>query len=130
MARGAVSGGVEGAINFPADAQVYHTIVLSTVLIALRQCRLLLIALRDCFVQIGEARPKSGPAGIKAVPEINFVRFHIPVAKDGRCSRSGQDGGAVHGREWGPKVFTYSQPVRVPGAWRDGKLQGLIWLRE
>jgi hypothetical protein len=29
-----------------------------------------------------------------------------------------------------PKVFTYSQPVRVPGAWRDGKLQRLIWLRE
>ena len=29
-----------------------------------------------------------------------------------------------------PKVFTYSQPVRVPGAWRDGKLQRLIWLRK
>ncbi len=29
-----------------------------------------------------------------------------------------------------PKVFTYSQPVRVPGAWRDGKLQKLIWVRE
>jgi hypothetical protein len=29
-----------------------------------------------------------------------------------------------------PKVFTYSQPVRVPGAWRDGKLQRLIWLRD
>lgn len=29
-----------------------------------------------------------------------------------------------------PKVFTYSQPVRVPGAWREGKLQRLIWLRE
>ena len=29
-----------------------------------------------------------------------------------------------------PKVFTYSQPVRVPGAWRDGKLQRLIWLRQ
>jgi len=28
-----------------------------------------------------------------------------------------------------PKVFTYSQPVRVPGAWREGKLQRLIWLR-
>jgi hypothetical protein len=28
-----------------------------------------------------------------------------------------------------PKVFTYSQPVRVPGAWRDGRLQRLIWLR-
>ena len=28
-----------------------------------------------------------------------------------------------------PKLFTYSQPVRVPGAWRDGKLQRLIWLR-
>jgi hypothetical protein len=28
-----------------------------------------------------------------------------------------------------PKVFTYSQPVRVPGAFRDGKLQRLIWLR-
>ena len=27
-----------------------------------------------------------------------------------------------------PKLFTYSQPVRVPGAWRDGKLQRLIWL--
>ncbi len=27
-----------------------------------------------------------------------------------------------------PKVFTYSQPVRVPGAWRDGKIQRLIWL--
>ena len=29
-----------------------------------------------------------------------------------------------------PKVFTYSQPVRVPGAWREGKLQRLIWLRQ
>ena len=29
-----------------------------------------------------------------------------------------------------PKVFIYSQPVRVPGAWRDGRLQRLIWLRE
>jgi hypothetical protein len=29
-----------------------------------------------------------------------------------------------------PKVFTYSQPVRVPGAWRDGKLQRLIWLHD
>jgi hypothetical protein len=29
-----------------------------------------------------------------------------------------------------PKVFTYSQPVRVPGAWREGKLQRLIWLKE
>jgi hypothetical protein len=28
-----------------------------------------------------------------------------------------------------PKVFTYSQPVRVPGAFRDGKPQRLIWLR-
>jgi hypothetical protein len=27
-----------------------------------------------------------------------------------------------------PKVFTYSQPVRVPGAWRERKLQQLIWL--
>ena len=29
-----------------------------------------------------------------------------------------------------PKVFTYSQPVRVPGAYRDGKLQRLVWLRD
>jgi hypothetical protein len=29
-----------------------------------------------------------------------------------------------------PKVFTYSQPVRVPGALRDGRLQRLIWLRQ
>ena len=29
-----------------------------------------------------------------------------------------------------PKVFTYSQPVRVPGAWRDGKLQRLVWLED
>jgi hypothetical protein len=28
------------------------------------------------------------------------------------------------------KIFTYSQPVRVPGAWRNGKLQRLVWLRE
>jgi hypothetical protein len=28
-----------------------------------------------------------------------------------------------------PKVFTYSRPVRVPGPWREGKLQRLIWLR-
>lgn len=28
-----------------------------------------------------------------------------------------------------PKLFTYSQPVRVPGAFRDGRLQRLIWLR-
>ena len=29
-----------------------------------------------------------------------------------------------------PKVFTYSQPVRVPGAYREGKLQRLVWLKE
>jgi hypothetical protein len=29
-----------------------------------------------------------------------------------------------------PKVFTCSQPVRVPGAWRNGKLQRLVWLKE
>jgi hypothetical protein len=29
-----------------------------------------------------------------------------------------------------PKLFTYSQPVRVPGAWREGRLQRIIWLRE
>ena len=28
-----------------------------------------------------------------------------------------------------PKLFTYSQPVRVPGAFREGKLQRLIWLK-
>jgi hypothetical protein len=29
-----------------------------------------------------------------------------------------------------PKVFTYSQPVRVPGAFREGKLQRLVWLKD
>ncbi len=29
-----------------------------------------------------------------------------------------------------PKVFKYSQPVRVPGAFREGRLQRLVWLRE
>jgi hypothetical protein len=29
-----------------------------------------------------------------------------------------------------PKLFTYSQPVRVPGAFRDGRLQRLVWLRD
>jgi hypothetical protein len=29
-----------------------------------------------------------------------------------------------------PKVFTYSQPVRVPGAFRDGRLQRLVWLKD
>ena len=29
-----------------------------------------------------------------------------------------------------PKVFTYSQPVRVPGAFRDGRLQRLVWLEQ
>jgi hypothetical protein len=29
-----------------------------------------------------------------------------------------------------PKVFTYSQPVRVPGAYRDGRMQRLIWLNQ
>jgi hypothetical protein len=29
-----------------------------------------------------------------------------------------------------PKLFTYSQPVRVPGAFRDGRLQRLVWLKE
>jgi len=29
-----------------------------------------------------------------------------------------------------PKLFTYSQPVRVPGAWRDGKLQRIVWLKD
>ena len=28
-----------------------------------------------------------------------------------------------------PKLFTYSQPVRVPGAFRDGKLQRIVWLK-
>lgn len=28
-----------------------------------------------------------------------------------------------------PKLFTFSQPVRLPGALRDGKLQRLIWKR-
>ncbi len=28
-----------------------------------------------------------------------------------------------------PKMFTYSQPVRVPGALRDGRLQRIIWLK-
>jgi len=28
-----------------------------------------------------------------------------------------------------PKLFTYSQPVRVPGAFRDGRLQKLVWLK-
>jgi hypothetical protein len=27
-----------------------------------------------------------------------------------------------------PKVFNHSQPVRVPGAFREGKLQKLVWL--
>ncbi|HEY6009240.1 MAG TPA: hypothetical protein VIU40_13020 [Geobacteraceae bacterium] len=29
-----------------------------------------------------------------------------------------------------PKMFGHSQPARVPGAFRDGRLQKLIWLRE
>ena len=29
-----------------------------------------------------------------------------------------------------PKVFTHSQPVRVPGALREGRLQRLLWLRK
>ncbi len=29
-----------------------------------------------------------------------------------------------------PKVFTYSQPVRVPGRGGMGKLQRLVWLRD
>ena len=28
-----------------------------------------------------------------------------------------------------PKLFTYSQPVRVPGAFRNGKLQKIVWLK-
>ena len=28
-----------------------------------------------------------------------------------------------------PKLFTYSQPVRVPGAFREGRLQRMVWLR-
>lgn len=28
-----------------------------------------------------------------------------------------------------PKLFTYSQPVRVPGAIRDGRMQKLLWLK-
>jgi hypothetical protein len=28
-----------------------------------------------------------------------------------------------------PKLFTYSQPVRVPGAFREGRLQRLVWLK-
>lgn len=29
-----------------------------------------------------------------------------------------------------PRAFTFSQPVRVPGAWREGKLQRLVWLED
>ena len=29
-----------------------------------------------------------------------------------------------------PKLFTYSQPVRVPGAFREGKLQRIVWLKD
>ena len=29
-----------------------------------------------------------------------------------------------------PKLFTFSQPVRVPGALRNGKMQRLVWCRE
>lgn len=29
-----------------------------------------------------------------------------------------------------PKLFTYSQPVRVPGAYRDGQLQRIVWLKD
>lgn len=29
-----------------------------------------------------------------------------------------------------PKLFTYSQPVRLPGAYRNANLQRLIWLRQ
>ena len=28
-----------------------------------------------------------------------------------------------------PKLFTYSQPVRVPGAYRDGRMQKIVWLK-
>lgn len=28
------------------------------------------------------------------------------------------------------KVFTYSQPVRLPGAFRDGRLQRIVWLKQ
>ena len=36
----------------------------------------------------------------------------------------------VTGLACDPKTFSYTQPVRVPGAWRDGKLQRLVWLEE
>lgn len=29
-----------------------------------------------------------------------------------------------------PKLFTYSQAVRVPGAYRNGKMQRLVWLKD
>jgi len=29
-----------------------------------------------------------------------------------------------------PKLFTRSQPVRVPGAYREGKLQRLVWMKD
>jgi hypothetical protein len=29
-----------------------------------------------------------------------------------------------------PKLFTYSQPVRVPGAYRNGKLQRIVWFND
>jgi hypothetical protein len=29
-----------------------------------------------------------------------------------------------------PKLFTYSQPVRVPGAFREGRLQRIVWLKD
>ena len=39
---------------------------------------------------------------------------------------------AIKGLACDHKMFTYSQPVRVPGAWRadKGKMQRLVWLKE
>jgi len=51
---------------------------------------------------------------------------------DAPCNRTAEQrlkaGLVVFGCD--PKLFTYSQPVRVPGAFRDGRLQRLIWLRQ
>jgi hypothetical protein len=65
------------------------------------------------------------------LPEIEFLRefvANVPAAPPDKLFENRLKAGLeVFGCD--PKVFTYSQPVRVPGAWRDGRLQRLVWLR-
>ena len=72
--------------------------------------------------------PRRGPN--IAAHYQRIVEWQSEVAGFCRCPGEALHASANGERNCDPEVFTYSQTVRVPGAWREGRLQRLIWLRE